>query len=169
MLKKVREHINPLACTSVQAYFSSEFQLYHLLEFILEQTGESDLILTTFSVSEEFIRKLLQMKEKGLVRSLVMIADHRTAVKALRLSLFTNNIAEQLHLGNNHAKVVLIQNESWKVSVVTSQNQTRGNRIECGMICTLPGIYDDLLKSISREQVKMIDANEIFNGPIVEN
>ena len=169
MLKKVRKHIDPLACISVQAYFSSDFQLYHLLEFILEETGPADLILTTFSVSEEFVRKLLQMKEKGLIRSLVMIADHRTAVKALRLSLFTKNIAEQLLLGNNHAKVVLIQNEAWKVSVVTSQNQTRGNRIECGMICTFPDIYDDLLKSISKEQAKMIDANEIFSGPISEN
>jgi hypothetical protein len=164
MLEKVREHIKSLACTPVQAYFSSDFQLYHLLEFILAETGTSDLILTTFSVSEEFIRKLLQMKEKGLISSLAIIADHRTAVKALRLSLFTKNIAEELHLGNNHAKVVLVKNKNWNVSVVTSQNQTRGNRIECGMVCTIPEIYDSLLKSISKEQAKMIDANEIFGG-----
>lgn len=164
MLEKVREHIKPLACTPVQAYFSSDFQLYHLLEFLLGETGPGDLILTTFSVSEEFIRKLLQMKQKGLISSLAIIADHRTAVKALRLSLFTKNIAEELHLGNNHAKVVLLKNKNWKVSVVTSQNQTRGNRIESGIVCTLPEIYESLLKSISKEQAKMIDANEVFRG-----
>lgn len=164
--RKLREHIKPLACTPVQAYFSSDFQLYHLLEFILDETGPGDLILTTFSVSEEFIRKLLQMKEKGLIRSLAVIADHRTAVKALRLSLFTKNVAEELYLGNNHAKVVLLKNEHWKLSVVTSQNQTRGNRIECGMVCTIPEIYESLLKSISKEQAKMINANAIFGGTI---
>lgn len=169
MLENVRRLIKPLACAKVQAYFSSEFQLYHLLEFILEQTGMCDLVLTTFSVSEEFIRKLVQMKEKGLIRGLSIIADHRTAVKALRLTLFTNNIAEELSLGNNHAKVLLISNKDWKVSVVTSQNQTRGNRIECGMICTIPIIYDDLLSSITEERKKMIDANAVFNGTTGKN
>ena len=169
MLKNVRRLIKPLACSKIQAYFSSEFQLYHLLEFIFEQTGSANVILTTFSVSEEFVRKLAQLKESGLISSLAIIADHRTAVKALRLTLFTNNIAEELLLGNNHAKVVLVQNKDWKVSVITSQNQTRGNRIECGVICTLPEIYDDLLKSIAEEQTKMIDANEIFGGTIGED
>ncbi|WP_372775647.1 hypothetical protein [Mangrovibacterium sp.] len=166
MLEKVREHIKPLACNPVQAYFTSDFQLYHLLEFILDETGPGDLILATFSVSEEFVRKLLQMKNNGLISSLAMIADHRTAVKALRLSLFTKNIAEELHLGNNHAKVVLLKNKHWNVSVVTSQNQTRGNRIECGMVCTMPEIYTSLLKSVLQERQNMIDANEIFGGAI---
>ena len=83
--------------------------------------------------------------------------------------MFTTNVAEELLLGNNHAKVILVQNKGWKVSVITSQNQTRGNRIECGMICTIPEIYEDLLKSISAEQTKMIDANEIFGGTIGED
>lgn len=164
MLERVKQLIKPLACAPVQAYFSSEFQLYHLLEFILEQTGAANVILTTFSVSEEFVRKLAQMKTDGLINSLVVVADHRTAVKALRLTLFTNNIAEQLLLGNNHAKVLLIENRYWKVSVVTSQNQTRGNRIECGMICTHQDIYDSLLIAIANEQTKMIDANAVFAG-----
>jgi len=164
MLENVRRLIQPLACKKIQAYFSSEFQLYHLMEFILEQTGPAKIVLTTFSVSEEFVRKLVQMKDKGLIQSLTIIADHRTAVKALRLSLFTNSIAEELLLGNNHAKVLLVNNENWKVSVVTSQNQTRGNRIECGMICTLPDIYEDLLKAVGKEQTKMIDANVLFDG-----
>lgn len=169
MLERVREHLKPLTCAPVQAYFSSEFQLYHLIEFILEETEPSDLIITTFSVSEEFIRKLLQMKNDGLIRSLAVVADHRTAVKALRLSLFTNNVAEKLLLGNNHAKVILFKNKNWKVSVVASQNLTRGNRIECGMVCTMPGIYNDLLNNISREQTKMINANEVFGGAAGED
>ncbi len=166
MLENVRRLLKPLACKKIQAYFSSEFQLYHLLEFILEQTGPARVILTTFSVSEEFVRKLVQMKNSGLISRLAVIADHRTAVKALRLTLFTNNVAEELLLGNNHAKVMLVENGSWKVSVVTSQNQTRGNRIECGMICTLPEIFNDLLKAISVEQTKMINANAVFSGTV---
>lgn len=169
MLENVRRQIKPLACSKVQAYFSSDFQLYHLLEFILEQTGSANVVLTTFSVSEEFVRKLVQMKNSGLISRLVIIADHRTAVKALRLTLFTNNVSEELSLGNNHAKVLLIENECWKISVVTSQNQTRGNRIECGMICTIPEIYEDLLTSVQREQKKMIDANALFTGTTGEN
>jgi len=169
MLERVRKILKPIACAPVQAYFSSDFQLYHLLEFILEQTGPSNVLLTTFSVSEEFVRKLVQIKERGLIKSLVVVADHRTSVKALRLTLFTNNIAEKLLLGNNHAKVLLVENAGWKVSIVTSQNQTRGNRIECGMICTLPEIYSSLLNAISEEQTKMTDANAVFSPTTGEN
>lgn len=169
MLANVTREIKPLACAPVQAYFSSSFQLYHLLEFILEQTGTAKVIITTFSVSEEFVRKLLQMKNRGLFTGLAVIADHRTAVKALRLSLFTRNVADELHLGNNHSKVILIENDSWKVSVVTSQNQTRGNRIESGMICTLPEVYEQLITDIQTEQKKMIDANAVFGGTTGKN
>jgi len=37
------------------------------------------------------------------------------------------------------------------------------------MICTLAEIYDNLLKSIAKEQTKMIDANAVFAGTIGEN
>lgn len=164
MLKNVQKHLKPLACTNVQAYFSSDFQIYHLLEWILQQTDCANLFITTFSVSEEFIRKLEQLRDKGMISQLGIITDHRTAVKALRLSLFTNNISEELLLGNNHAKVLLIQNDNWSVSVITSQNLTRGNRIECGMVCTMPEIYNQLIKAIAIEKKKMIDANEIFSN-----
>lgn len=166
MLVNVRKEIKPLACATVQAYFSSSFQLYHLLEFILEQTGQANVTVTTFSVSEEFVRKLLQLKSTGFIRNLTMISDHRTAIKALRLSLFTKNVADELHLGNNHSKILLIANDNWRVSVVTSQNQTRGNRIESGMICTVPQIYESLINAVAEEQKKMIDANAVFGRTI---
>ena len=169
MLETVKRLVKPLACAQVQAYFSSEFQIYHLLEYILQQTGPAKLVMTTFSVSEEFVRKLVQLKDKGFICQLSIIADHRTAVKALRLTLFTKNIADTLFLGNNHAKVLLIKNDHWNVSVITSQNQTRGNRIECGMICTKSDIYNNLLKSILEQQNKMINANAVFTGTIEEN
>lgn len=162
MLKYVREIIKPLHERPIQAYFSDKFQLYHLLEFILEQTGPATLTISTFSVSEEFIRKLQQFREKGLITNLTIIADQRTAVKALRLSLFTNNISEELLLGNNHAKLILFSNSEWNVSLVTSQNQTRGNRIECGMLCTFKDIYISLLEQVSEESKNFTKANDIF-------
>jgi hypothetical protein len=37
------------------------------------------------------------------------------------------------------------------------------------MICTIPEIYDDLLKAVQEEQKKMIDANAVFSGTIGED
>ena len=46
-----------------------------------------------------------------------------------------------MYLTENHSKVLLIENDRWMVTVVTSQNQTRGNRTECAMVTTQPDIF----------------------------
>ena len=41
---------------------------------------------------------------------------------------------DEVHLTLNHSKVMLVANAQWLVSVITSQNQTYGDRAECTFI-----------------------------------
>lgn len=43
---------------------------------------------------------------------------------------------DEVKLTLNHSKVMLVANSEWLVSVITSQNQTYGDRAECTFITT---------------------------------
>ena len=53
------------------------------------------------------------------------------------------------HLADNHSKVLLIHSKQGdKVTVITSQNLTRGNRNESYIVTTMPDVFDKFLKEI---------------------
>ena len=54
---------------------------------------------------------------------------------------------QHVYLADNHSKVLLVRSENGDtVTVLTSQNLTRGNRIESALVTTDPGIFDTLLE-----------------------
>lgn len=167
MLKLIDKQLKKLACNQTQAFFSKgDWQLYHLVEWILQQSGECSLFISSFSVSDEFLRQLNRLQKANLISNCAVLLDYRTARKALRLSLFTANIADEVLLGNNHSKIILAKNEDWLISVVTSQNQTRGNRYEAGMISTDAEIYNKLWEEIASIKPDCINGTELFRGNI---
>ncbi len=152
---------------SVHPYFTSgSVQLYHIVDDILQQTGKAVLFISSFTVSEEFIRKLQKLKENGFIQELQMLIDLRSAKKTLDLSCFLSSVANEVYLANNHSKVILISNENYKISVVTSQNQTRGNRMEAGMICTMPDVFDYYKKNIYNEFKNCLKLSDVLGRNI---
>lgn len=51
---------------------------------------------------------------------------------------------DSVRLTLNHSKVMLVANSEWLVSVITSQNQTYGDRAECTLITTDRDVYLNL-------------------------
>lgn len=128
--------LKPLLLFPVQPYLSQNIQIYHVIDSILHQIGPAELINTTFSVSEEFCRAIYRLKRVGLITRAIEVADFKAAAKTVRVNGFMASVFDEAYLAEIHAKVVLLRNDRYAVSVVTSQNQTRGNRYECGIITT---------------------------------
>lgn len=126
----------PLEKYPVQVYFSDSIQLAQVLEWVSAQIGPADVTISTFSTSEEFIRRLWRLKRQGLIKSCSMFCDLRAARKTIALAPFMQQVFDSVALCQNHSKVVLLSNHTRCVAVVTSQNQTRGDRFECGVITT---------------------------------
>lgn len=119
----------------------SGVQIYHIIESIIGQVGPVEITATTFSVAEEFLRAMFRLKKEGKVKSLDILCDLKSAEKTARINNLLRNIADNVYLAENHSKVVLLQAEGCCVSIVTSQNQTRGNRTEGAIITTDEGVY----------------------------
>jgi hypothetical protein len=157
--------IKPIKSAPLQAYLDSRIQLFDVIDKILGETGPADILISTFSTSEEFLRRIYKQKQAGKIRHAVMMADMKAAKKTVILNALIRSIFDQCYLTENHSKVILISNEKWRVSICTSQNQTRGNRTESGMISTDPVIYEDLFESYKNiVSTKAILLDGLFNG-----
>ena len=137
--------VKPLAECPSQAYLSNAVQVADLLEWILEQVGRAKVWQTSFSISEEFIRRLFFIEKSGRVSEFNLVLDHKATNKTLKLWSFMTQVIERTYLTDNHSKILLVEADSGqKVAVVTSQNLTRGNRHESAFISTDPVVFNTL-------------------------
>lgn len=163
--------LRPLADNPFQAYLSNAVQVADILEWILEQVGTAEVWQTSFSISEEFLRRLFFLKKKRPISRFNLILDHKATNKTIKLWSFIVQVIDRTFLADNHSKVLLVRSESGTtISVVTSQNLTRGNRAESAFISTSPEIFANLLASvediISNHSVPL---NDLFNQRLEAN
>lgn len=139
-----------------------------MLEWILGQVGHAEVWQTSFSISEEFLRRLYFIERAGNVSRFNLVLDHKATNKTLKLWAFISQVIERTYLADNHSKILLVKSDRGDtVSVVTSQNLTRGNRHESAFISTDKGIFstlhaqvEDLIRNHS------VPLNDLFNQQI---
>ena len=141
----ISQYLRPLSELPYQVYLTNELQVADVLEWILAQVGVSEVWQTSFSISEEFLRRLFFIEKGGLVKRFNLILDLKATQKTLRLWPFICQTMQNVFLADNHSKVLLVKAEGGAVvTVLTSQNLTRGNRIESAMVTTDHAIFDRL-------------------------
>ena len=137
--------LRPLKVTPCQAYLSNAVQVADILEWILAQVGVAEVWQTSFSISEEFLRRLYFITKDKKVSRINLVLDHKATNKTLKLWAFITQVIERTYLADNHSKILLVKSEAgYTVSVITSQNLTRGNRHESAFISTDPAIFATL-------------------------
>jgi len=144
MAKSALFQLKPLYKCAIQPYFSKRIQLADIIEWIIRQIGHVHLVISTFSTSEEFLRRLDKMKTSLKILHCQMFCDLRAARKTILLKHFIESVFDEAFLCENHSKVVLLFNDKFHVAIVTSQNQTRGDRYEAGIITTDDFTFDCL-------------------------
>ena len=138
----IGDFLKPIREKPYQAYLSNALQVADILEWVLKQLGKSEVWQTSFSISEEFIRRLYFIEKSGLVTRFNLVLDHKATNKTLKLWAFITQVISTTYLADNHSKVLLVKSERGEmVSIITSQNLTRGNRCESAVITTDEGIF----------------------------
>ena len=162
--------LKPLGDRQYQAYLSNVLQVADVLEWVLEQVGTAEVWQTSFSISEEFLRRLFFIEKSGQVKRFNLVLDHKATNKTLKLWAFITRVIQRTYLADNHSKILLVRSDAGDtVSVVTSQNLTRGNRSESAFITTDKEIFatlhaqvEDLITNHS------VPLNDLFANKIVE-
>lgn len=146
----IEKILKPLAEKSYQVYLNNAVQVADILEWILEQVGRSEVWQTSFSISEEFLRRLYFITKVNEVSRINLVLDHKATVKTLKLWAFITQVIERTFLADNHSKILLVKSEKGDtVCVITSQNLTRGNRYETSFISTDKEIFNTLFSQVN--------------------
>lgn len=113
-----------------QLILTDKLQLGGVLEHLLEFTGPADVLIASFSVGEEFARKIIALRKAGRVRTCELYIDMKAAEKTARTRELLAAAFDAVHYCMNHAKVIAIEGDRLKVAVLSTQNGTRGTRNE---------------------------------------
>jgi len=158
---KLTEVFGTLGQDQVIPYVSlGDWSTHDLLFFILEQTGPARVWFTTWAISEYAIRQLYQFVEHGMILQLKGIFDYRNGVRKPAELQFLQKITTEIKPAKCHAKVTVIENDNWGISIVGSANFTRNPRIEAGVLFTCRNVAVFERDWIERE----LATNSVFNA-----
>lgn len=139
--KSPGEILRPLATHPLQSHLGRGLHTLGMLGWILDQTGPADVYVSTFSTSDAFLRGFHNLRKKKCVLKSVMLADLKASKKTVKLYKEMQMCFDSVYLSENHSKVILVQNDRWTVTVISSQNQTYGDRAETTLVTTNQEIF----------------------------
>jgi hypothetical protein len=152
----------PLSDVPTQYHLGTGLHTLGLLRWILKQTGRADVYVSTFSTSDAFLCGFLRLRRRKLIANATLVADLKAARKTVQLYRLMQSCFDHVHMAQNHSKIVLVKNENYQVAVISSQNQTYGDRAECTMITTDLKAYYSLLAGLRDIVDKSLELNGLF-------
>ena len=138
---QIQQVLKPLQQSRSQVFLGQGLHTLGLLGWILDQTGPADVAVTTFSTSDAFLC--------GVINLSTLVSYIKASSKTLKLKRLMIEAFDEVKLTLNHSKIMLVSNAEWLVSVITSQNQTYGDRAECTFISLDRDVYLDIHKMLN--------------------
>ena len=149
--KALTKAIGDIAPGKTTHYYSyGNFNLVRLMLHIIKQTGPVHAFMTSYSFSQKSIEAIQRQIETKNFLSFRVIVDNR--VRSLSPKPFQMLIESfDYRCSSIHAKVALLWNDTWNISIVTSQNATDNPKLERGTIFTDKAVFDFDLNALSKE------------------
>jgi len=131
-------------------YSYGNFNLVRLMLYLMKQTGPVHAFMTSYSFSQKSIEQIQKRLEQKEILSFRVIIDNR--VRSLSPKPFQMLIESfDYRCSSIHAKVALLWNDKWNVSIVTSQNATDNPKLERGTIFTDKAVFNFDLNALENE------------------
>jgi hypothetical protein len=149
--KALTKAIGDIARGKTTHYYSyGNFNLVRLMLHIIKQTGPVHAFMTSYSFSQKSIEAIQRQIETKNFLSFKVIVDNR--VRSLSPKPFQMLIESfDYRCSSIHAKVALLWNDKWNISIVTSQNATDNPKLERGTIFTDKAVFDFDLNALNKE------------------
>ena len=131
-------------------FFAKSFSLHEMLEQTIAITGPVEAWITTYTLSEDAIRSLFNLSEQNKL-TFTLVTDRSFFRHKMQLMLFAQNCrGAKIYTTANHSKVMVLTNDNWKITILTSANLTKNERWESGILSTHPVVADDYLSAINK-------------------
>jgi hypothetical protein len=135
---------------STHFYSWGNYNLVALMLYLIKQTGPVHAFMTSYSFSQKSIEQLQNQLSKGQLLSFRVLIDNRVkSMSPLPFQMLMTSF--DYRCTSVHAKVSLLWNDHWKISIVTSQNATDNPKLERGTIFTDESVFNFDLKNLTDE------------------
>lgn len=108
----------------------NQWSFHNLIAFVLALVGPAKVYLSSWAISENPIRELINLHRLGTITELHCLLDARIKSQCPAAAQLIHRNVTRICLADVHAKVAAIINESWSVSIVSTANLTNKRRIE---------------------------------------
>ncbi len=129
---------------------NGNWSMHQLLMALLDIAGPAVVYISTYALSETPARYLVQLKEAGIITELYCVIDNRVDTRTAATLQVIKAIAKQFSLIDTHAKVTVITNDDWKITVIGSANYTENKRYEADVISCADNAAELQLKWIKK-------------------
>lgn len=123
---------------SVIEYVSDgRWSIHQIVRHLIGITGPVDVHLATWTITEEPLRMLFKLKNEGKIKELSCLFDNRIKERTPKSFQFASQFVDSMGLAKSHAKVTVLENDEWGITINSSMNWSKNPRTESGVIiCT---------------------------------
>lgn len=124
-----------------------QFSIINVIETVIEQTGPSDVVISTWTAAGAEIKKAEDFLNNGFINKLHFIVDRSFETrKKTYYDMLIKKFGDIVSVTNTHAKFILISNDEWKISIRTSMNLNENKRLENFEISDCEKLFEYLSK-----------------------
>lgn len=120
----------------------AKWSLHDLVVNCIQQTGPADVYLCFYAVKEYQARLLANMQRDGLIRDIHTLLYYRAGVNDAGAVQLLTSVSKTFGTMRTHAKLVVIRNENWGVTIIGSANLTTNTQADVGVITCNTAIAD---------------------------
>jgi hypothetical protein len=117
--KTIKQHVGTIEPDMLHIPFFTQgkWSSHELILYMLSISGPATVTATTFSLSETTVIYFANAIKQGFITEFNLIIN--TSAKNMKTSqlLFAQNIANSIYLLNVHMKIILIENQNWKIVI----------------------------------------------------
>jgi hypothetical protein len=110
------------------------WSMHHLLTYLVEKLGPSNVYISTYRISEEPLRVMTGLKNTGAIKTLNLIVSDRIRNHNPQEKQLAESICDRIVYVKNHSKVTVIRGERGTATIVSSANYSSNRRIESGFV-----------------------------------
>lgn len=139
-----------------------EFSLIDLIRSLLSKTGAADVYIATWSAGIKDAHQVAWMIDSNIIRSFRLMTDHSYVNRQKKYAASIEDLfgKENIRTSEIHAKFVVIKNESFSVTVLSSMNLNANKTCETFCIYENEDITDFHMNFIDHHFVGMKDGFE---------
>lgn len=109
----------------------TRFDSWSILSGMLEHTRmPCEVVICSFAIAEGWLKRLWKLKVSGKISKITVVLDHAVMIRHRSKMILMENVIDEIHLNNTHAKLMMVESADFRAVAVMSANATMNYRIE---------------------------------------